>query len=265
MSTLPAMHATAGLDLGTSIGPDAAVAVGDTYNSPSSLLGILETAYGLNAAPTTAAERAAWLSPRLAQTPGYWTRSFEADAWGTASRLIRDRDTLTLAGWAGQSLSPRWDALWQLTRGIAPGTGDRWLAIANAAGSRSIDLTDITLVDPLHEFPGAVQRALRRLADHGVTIHEAIPAAAPAAGDLAGARTDFDHCIAVDPHLPAPYFNRAAVLDALGERPAAVEDIERFLQVSDNEAWRQQAQQLLDVWQGKTPETVEPAQPSPHQ
>ena len=84
-------------------------------------------------------------------------------------------------------------------------------------------------------------------------------------GNLVGAREDFDHCIAVDPHLPAPYFNRAAVLDALGERPAAVKDIERFLQVSDNDAWRQQAQQLLDVWQGKTPETVEPAQPSPNQ
>jgi len=84
-------------------------------------------------------------------------------------------------------------------------------------------------------------------------------------GDLNGAREDFDHCIAVDPHLPAPYFNRAAVLDALGERPAAVEDIERFLRISDNNGWRQQAQQLLDVWQGRTPERVEPAQPSPHQ
>jgi hypothetical protein len=28
---------------------------------------------------------------------------------------------------------------------------------------------------------------------------------------------DFDHCIAVDPHLPGPYFNRAVVHDALGE------------------------------------------------
>lgn len=84
-------------------------------------------------------------------------------------------------------------------------------------------------------------------------------------GDLTGAREDFDHCIAVDPHLPAPYFNRAAVLDGLGQRPAAIEDIQRFLRISDNNTWRQQAQQLLDVWQGKTPERVEPAQPSPHQ
>lgn len=84
-------------------------------------------------------------------------------------------------------------------------------------------------------------------------------------GDLAGARKDFDYCIAIDPHLPAPYFNRAAVFDALGERPAAIQDIERFLQISTSDAWKQQAQQLLDVWQGRTPESVEPAKPSPHQ
>jgi len=184
------MHATAGLDLGTSIGPDADVALGHTFNSPGALLGILETAYGLNAAPTTPAERVAWLTPRLAQTPGFWTRSFEADAWGTASRLIRDRDALVLAGWAGQSLSPRWDALWQVTCGIAPGMGDRWLAIAHAAGSRTIDLTDITLVDPLHEFPGAIALALNRLAAHDITIHQASSEPAAASGDLASARLD---------------------------------------------------------------------------
>lgn len=70
-----------------------------------------------------------------------------------------------------------------------------------------------------------------------------------AQGDLEGAKEDFDRCIAADPHMPAPYFNRAAVYDAMGQRAAAVADIERFIQIADNDAWKQQAEELLKAWQ----------------
>ena len=66
--------------------------------------------------------------------------------------------------------------------------------------------------------------------------------------DLQAALTDFNQCIATDPHTPAPYFNRAAVHDALDNRAEAVADIERFLQLSDNQQWNAKAQELLALW-----------------
>ena len=68
------------------------------------------------------------------------------------------------------------------------------------------------------------------------------------------ALTDFEHCISVDPHTAAPYFNRAAVLDALGRRGEAISDIERFLQLTQDENWRQTAQTLLSQWQAESPD-----------
>jgi tetratricopeptide (TPR) repeat protein len=73
-----------------------------------------------------------------------------------------------------------------------------------------------------------------------------------AQGDYAGALLDFDHCVAVDPHTAAPYFNRASTYEALGRRAEAVADLERFMELVDNEQWKQTAQKLLDTWQGNT-------------
>lgn len=70
-------------------------------------------------------------------------------------------------------------------------------------------------------------------------------------GQLEGALEDFDYCIAVDPHAPGPYFNRAAVFDALGRREAAVTDIQRFLELTDNEAWKQSARDILKAWEDR--------------
>jgi tetratricopeptide (TPR) repeat protein len=82
--------------------------------------------------------------------------------------------------------------------------------------------------------------------------------------ELDGALEDFDYCIALDPHLPGPYFNRAAVRDALGDQDAAIADLERFLQISENEAWNEQAKEMLEVL--RNPERVEVAPPpNPHQ
>ncbi len=66
--------------------------------------------------------------------------------------------------------------------------------------------------------------------------------------DLEGAKEDFDRCIAADPHMPAPYFNRAAVFEAMDQRAAAIADIERFISIADNDAWKHQAEELLKVW-----------------
>ena len=84
--------------------------------------------------------------------------------------------------------------------------------------------------------------------------------------DYRGSLADFDRCVGLDPHLPAPYFNRAAVHDALGDRQAGIADLERFLQIARNEAWKAQAQQLLEIWADpeKAKAVAEQARPNPH-
>jgi tetratricopeptide (TPR) repeat protein len=67
-------------------------------------------------------------------------------------------------------------------------------------------------------------------------------------GDYRLALEDFDYCIALDPHDAAPYFNRAASRDALGDRTGAVEDLQRFVQLTDNDQWKETANELLARW-----------------
>lgn len=69
--------------------------------------------------------------------------------------------------------------------------------------------------------------------------------------EMGKALTDFNHCIAVDPHAPGPYFNRAAVYDAMGKRLEAVADLERFMELTDNENWKKSAQDILKAWADK--------------
>jgi len=82
-------------------------------------------------------------------------------------------------------------------------------------------------------------------------------------GDYQGALEDFDHCVALDPHLPGPYFNRASVKDALGDDQAAIADLERFLRISQNQAWNEQARQMLQVLENPDSVPVAP-EPKPH-
>ncbi|MBT8129876.1 MAG: tetratricopeptide repeat protein, partial [Gammaproteobacteria bacterium] len=59
------------------------------------------------------------------------------------------------------------------------------------------------------------------------------------------ALSDFDQCIAIDPHTAAPYFNRGSTRHALGNKAGAMEDLERFIQLSDNEQWKATARDLM--------------------
>lgn len=83
--------------------------------------------------------------------------------------------------------------------------------------------------------------------------------------DFEGALSDLDQCVTLDPHLPGPYFNRAVTHDALGDKQAAIHDLERFLQISTNDAWNQQAKDLLQALENpESVQTVDPP-PNPHQ
>ena len=59
---------------------------------------------------------------------------------------------------------------------------------------------------------------------------------------------DFDHCVAVDPHAPAPYFNRASTYWELGRGDEAVKDLERFAEIVDNAEWKRTAEELSLNW-----------------
>lgn len=59
---------------------------------------------------------------------------------------------------------------------------------------------------------------------------------------------DFSRCIEINPHAAGPYFNRAAVLDVLGQQEQAIADIRHFMDLTENESWRQKAEELLQSW-----------------
>lgn len=182
-----------GLDLSGAEPPGDASAIGRACVGPAGLLRLLETALGLSA-PATAtatAARVAALLPRLRQTEGFWSASLDADPWGTATRLVSDRDALALQGWRGESVSPRLDALWQLTAGMAPAFGDRLAAVADAIPGHAHPLEAIELVDLRGDVPGAVARVLGALERSGVELVEVEQAAIASevpGSDLAGAR-----------------------------------------------------------------------------
>ncbi len=174
----------------------------------------LETALGLRAPLPSETERITALLPTLRTTPGYWSRSLTADEWGTARRLLRDLAALTLEGWAGQPISQRWDALWQVTRGTGPTEGERWQAVATALADRpSTALRTLNLLDPLPNWPGSIRRAFERLAATGTNLRDWTPPQLEPPGDLASA-VPFDRDRAFLPR----FFEAVGLDDATDDR-----------------------------------------------
>ena len=182
------MRLTVGLDV--ELGPDGAMqgSIGSAAMGPAGLLQVLETHLGLTAPRLSATQRAGQLLVGLARTPGWWSRSFEVDPWGTAQRLLQDLDALTVEGWTGQPVSPRWDALWAVTRDVAPGIGERWTAVSRALYGRRQAWLSVRLVDPQTQWPGATRRVFAALRGAGATIELHEPTPTRATGDLGRAR-----------------------------------------------------------------------------
>jgi tetratricopeptide (TPR) repeat protein len=65
--------------------------------------------------------------------------------------------------------------------------------------------------------------------------------------DYEKAMIDFDLCIELDEQTAGPYFNRAITRDAMGDSKGAVDDLNRFLSLTDDEAWKQAARDTLRV------------------
>ena len=162
--------------------------IGSAAMGPTGLLQVLETHLGLSAPHPSPTQRTGQLLPKLARTPGWWSHSFNVDPWGSARRLLADLDALTLEGWRGEPVSSRWDALWTVTRDVAPGQGERWAAVAEALEGKTHAWLDLRLVDPEPLWPGAVRRAFAALRQAGarVRVDPLIPARAH--GDLGQTR-----------------------------------------------------------------------------
>lgn len=185
------MHLTVGTHV--SPGPDttAPARIDALATSPAGLLTILETHLGLTAPHSSRTEQLTALLPQLHATAGHYTRSLHADPWGTAKRLLHDHAALALEGWSGQSISTRWDTLWQVTRHLAPCEGERWQAVADALEHAAhLPLTTITLVDPPATFPGAIRRVFEALQARGVVLTPWDPPAVEQSGDLAQAQRE---------------------------------------------------------------------------
>lgn len=165
---------------------------GETSLGPLALLNLLETHLGLLGLNTTAADRAIQMRKclRASSLAGrFYAASFEADELGTATALLAWRDRWYEHGWRGQALggSQRLTNVAEVepvaVQAVAPGVGQRLLAVAEALGHRRPQIERIDLVDPLEDFPPAWQRVLARLpvvappavvahASRGTLLHE---------------------------------------------------------------------------------------------
>ena len=102
---------------------------------------------------------------------------------------------------------------------------------------------------------GRIQEALSDL-DHALALNPDLVAAHFNRGSIYysssefdKALADFETCIAIDPHTPAPYFNRASTHYVLGNRTAAIKDMQRFLELAEQSEWKKTATDLIEQWQ----------------
>ena len=137
-------------DQGAWPGPlaDRAAAYDEAWVGPLGLLGLLETALGLQGPrDASEAERAASIVPALRAREGPWSRSLEGDGddLAVARAVLRIRDALLLAGVPQHDvpdlrLGARLCALLEVTREVRPGLPERIAAVAAAARKRPVDL-----------------------------------------------------------------------------------------------------------------------------
>jgi len=172
-------------------------AAGRVWLGPVGLLERLEVGLGLAAPWPGALERACAFAARLRERDGtsehadWWRASLEADALGTAERLLRDRDLLVAHGWRGEPAGARLDALWAATADAPPGPADRVRAVAAALATRGVDVERVRTASPLATLDPGWRALLARLAERGTRVEEVAQPAAPAGsgpGDLGRAQ-----------------------------------------------------------------------------
>ncbi|MEO8899955.1 MAG: PD-(D/E)XK nuclease family protein [Polyangiaceae bacterium] len=171
--------------------------IGDVVWGPKQLLRDLELRFGLGAGAEPEALRVARWAARmatLAPLGRFYSRSFELDALGTASALLRLRDALVDAEWNGQTISSggrRLDAIAELEGVNDPvlpvGAADRLAAIHEAlVRCRVCVYTEVILAESVELWSRrwqAVFRELQRAGTH-LSRDEISLRGAPADSDL---------------------------------------------------------------------------------
>lgn len=164
---------------------------------PSGLINLLEVQLGLtaprNADAVRVAAYAAKIAAALGEADAFFARSFERDAWATATTILNWRDRLKEAGWNGQPIgSPRVDDLARVERlgpTLPDGATDRLCELISELKLRpKLTLQAMRLVEPRDMLPPAYSRLIDAVEACGVAI---IPADAPntrTSGDLGRAQ-----------------------------------------------------------------------------
>ncbi|MCA9675383.1 MAG: PD-(D/E)XK nuclease family protein [Myxococcales bacterium] len=167
---------------------DREAAEGELWLGPRGLLERLELALGLGAARQPAVARASALVRQLRGRDGWWRASYEADPLGAATRLLRDRDLLSLWGWRGEPASHRLSELWHATQDAPPGLPDRLRGVLARLAGRAVDIASVEVRSPLASLAPMWRWLLDRLAGSGIRVTERAAPLAHAAGDLQAAR-----------------------------------------------------------------------------
>ncbi len=171
--------------------PVGEAVMGEVWVGPGGLLGLLETALGIDGQAATEPERVGAYSQRIercADGGAFYLQSREVDPWGVARRLLRWRDELVMVGWDGSAVAnggPRLEALARLEAEsgvvLPAGFADRVCRVERElAGGRGSGIEELHLVEPRSLLPSAWRRVVGALEGTGTEVFE--PAAlAPAA------------------------------------------------------------------------------------
>ncbi len=178
------------LDGGALLSAAPTASFGLSIVGPSAFADRLETALGLSGPILSTGERAAQLVPALRSRSGFWTASTDTDPLGVAKELLHWRDTLRLSGWRDEPVSPRLEALAQVTAGVSPGLADRLNTLCIAIQERDPEIAAVILVEPTERLPRAVRDVLKALVARGTVVRPLGLEPADAVGDLQTARSD---------------------------------------------------------------------------
>jgi RecB family exonuclease len=171
--------------------PVGEAVMGEVWVGPGGLLGLLETALGIDGQAAAEPERVGAYSQRIERCvdgEAFYSQSWEVDPWGVARKLLSWRDELVMVGWDGSAVvdgGPRLDALAMLEAEsgvlLPAGFADRLRRVEKElAGGRCSGIEELHLVEPRAHLPRAWQRVVGALEGTETKVFE--PAAlAPAA------------------------------------------------------------------------------------
>ncbi len=165
---------------------------------PDALLRDLELRLGLAVPDVLPVVRVAHWSARLAALAPrgrFYSRSYQVDAWGTASELLTWRDLLVEAGWDGAPIPNGGERLSHLAEAeildgatpLPPSFGDRLRTVAEMlARAKSSIYARLRLVEPEALWSSRWREVFARLRGAGCAVEklEFVPALAPPSSDL---------------------------------------------------------------------------------